>query len=124
MSNDRLTRVNELLRREISQLLYRIVHNRDFDMSAVTITRVDVAPNLRHAKVYVSVRDHQDDRESMLSILRAHRHEFQHGISTSMNLKYTPKLRFELDDSLELGDSILDLLSGLEEPPAKQDSHE
>lgn len=119
MANDRLTRVNELLRREIGQLLYRVIHNRDFDISAVTITRVDVAPNLRHARVFVSVRDHHDDRESMVSTLRAHRHEFQQGISSTLNLKYTPKLRFELDTSLEAGDNVLDILNGLGDEPGE-----
>lgn len=115
MSSKRIERVNELLRREIGGALFRLITEEQFDMSAVTVTHVVTAPNLRHARVLVSIRDHADEREQMLSILKRHRKEIQESINRNLTLKYTPRLTFVLDTSLEKGDNMLFLLSRLEE---------
>jgi len=123
MSVDRLTRVNELLKREIGSFLFRIMHESRFDLSAVTITRVMTSKNLREARVFVSIRDHQDDRPRMLALLRRHRAEIQSHINATLVLKYTPCLTFELDTSVEEGDHVLTLLSQLEaQYPALKDT--
>lgn len=114
MSIDRLTRINELLKREIGDLLYRVMHENNFDLSAVTITRVMTSRNLRHARVLVSIREHHAERERMLALLRRHRAEIQQRINTDITLKYTPCLTFELDTSIEEGDRILQLMATLE----------
>ena len=62
MSVDRLVRVNELLKREIGLSLFRVVTEGDFDLSAVTITKVSVSKDLATARVLVSIRDHEKDR--------------------------------------------------------------
>lgn len=115
MSSKRIERVNELLRREIGEALFHLITEEPFDLSAVTVTHVIAAPNLRHARVLVSIRDHVDEREHMLSILKRHRKEIQEGINRNLNLKYTPRLTFVLDTSVEKGDNMLSLLSRLEE---------
>jgi ribosome-binding factor A len=114
MSVDRLTRVNELLKREIGEALYQIIKEENFDMSAVTITHVVTSRSLRDARVFVSIRDHQDQRDRMLGLLRRHRGEIQKRISKDIILKYTPRLVFELDTSLEKGDAVLSLLHKME----------
>ncbi len=114
MSVDRLTRVNALLKREIGSFIFRIIHDSRFDISAVTITRVMTSKNLREARVFVSIRDHQDERPRMLACLRRHRVEIQAHINATLTLKYTPCLTFELDTSLEEGDHVLCLLNQLE----------
>lgn len=121
MGTKRMTRVNELLRREIGAVLFQIVTEADFDLSAVTVTHVVASPSLRHARVLVSIRDHQDERERMLSALRRHRKEIQDRINKDLTLKYTPRLTFELDRSLEQGDHVLELLAEIGESPAVED---
>ena len=120
MSTDRMLRVNELLRREIGESLFRIMNETGFDLSAVTITHVVTSRNLRNARVLVSIRDHEGQRKSMLSLLRRHRGEIQSKINKDLILKYTPRLAFELDTSVEKGDRLLTLLSELhiEDPAA------
>lgn len=125
MKYNRLTRVNELLKREISELLFRIINERNFDLSAVTITHVITNRDLRAARVFVSIRDHHKERGKMLATLRAHRGEMQAHINTNMTLKYTPKLTFELDTSLEDGALVLQLISDIDKAtpsPHNQDS--
>jgi ribosome-binding factor A len=117
MSHRRITRVNELIRREIGEALFRLVNEREFDMAAVTVTRVSTSPNLRNARVYVSIRDHDEDRDAMMSLLRKHRRELQAQLGRNLTMKYTPRLSFHLDESIERGDHVLKLLSDIEGDP-------
>jgi len=115
MSTKRMTRVNELLRREIAETLYRQINEADFDFSAVTVTHVVTSSNLRHAKVLVSIRDHEMDRYDMLTTLRSKRKVIQQQINKDLTLKYTPQLSFELDESIERGDHVLQIISEMEQ---------
>ncbi len=114
MPSQRITRVNELLKREIASYLYRLINEVDFDISAVTVTQVVTAPNLRHARVFVSIREHVLEREAMLDVLREKRNAVQQHINRTIRLKYTPQLTFELDESIEKGDHVLHLIDELE----------
>lgn len=114
MGSNRLVRVNELLKRELAVGLYRVMNEKGFDFSAVTVTRVEIASNLRHAKVGISIRDHQEDREAMLALIRKHRAELQEHLKRHVVLKYTPQLEFALDASIEEGDRVLALIEALE----------
>ena len=118
MSTDRLKRVNELLRREIAASLFHVIHEPDFDLSAVTVTHVVASRSLREARVFISIRDHENEREKMLTRLRRYRSEIQDIINRNIVLKFTPRLSFELDLSLEKGDRVLGLLFDLEEETA------
>ena len=115
MSTDRITRINELLKREIGETLFQIMSEKDFDLSAVTVTRVVASRDLRTARVLISIRDYHDQRDRMVSLLRKRRAEIQRRISKNIVLKYTPRLLFELDSSLEKGDHVLSLLAGMEQ---------
>ena len=119
MSADRITRVNELIKREIGMALFRIMTEQDFDLAAVTVTRVITSPTLRGTQVLVSIRGAEREQAKMLGMLRRHRGEIQKLIARNIKLKYTPRIDFQLDSSIEKGDHILQVLSGLEEsePP-------
>jgi len=114
MSVDRLTRLNELLRRELADMLFRVMQNERFDLSSATITRAVLSRDLREARVFVSIRNHQAERPRMLALLHRHRAEFQRLINKDLAMKYTPRLTFELDTSLEEGDHVLAVLAKLE----------
>jgi ribosome-binding factor A len=114
MSVERLTRVNELLRREIGEALYHVVGEAGFDMGAVTVTGVQASRDLRTARVGVSIRGHEAEREAMLRLLDRHRGQIQALINRHMVLKYTPRLSFALDTSVEKGDHVLSLLQHME----------
>jgi ribosome-binding factor A len=115
MASQRITRVNELLKREIAAYLYRTIHDQGFDFSAVTVTHVVTASNLRNARVFVSIRDHDGERQDMMNVLREHRRDIQQHLNQTLRLKYTPHLEFELDESIEKGDHVLNLIAQLEE---------
>lgn len=114
MGTPRLVRVNELLKREIAEDIYRNYAGSDFDSGAITVTRVECAPDLRDANVFVSIFGHEDNREGMIDYLNRHRQEIIRMMVKRVKLKYTPRLHFVLDESLEGGDNILAMLDEME----------
>lgn len=116
MKTDRLTRVNELLRREIGVVLYRLLDRSQFDLAALTVTHVITSSDLRTARVLISIRGHENERRAMLYRIQHLHGEIQEEIAKVVVLKYTPKLHFALDSSIEVGDRVLDILSKLPAP--------
>ncbi|HEY5653524.1 MAG TPA: 30S ribosome-binding factor RbfA [Pontiella sp.] len=114
MGTPRLVRVNELLKREIAEDIYRNFAGRDFEASAITVTRVECAPDLRDANVFVSIFGHEGERDNMIAYLNRHRQEIIRLMIKRVKLKYTPRLHFILDESIEDGDHILSMLADME----------
>lgn len=114
MKADRITRVNELIRRELGIQLYRVVNRADFDLSAVTFTHAQTAVDLRSCRVLVSIRGEPVEQERLLNILKRYRVEFQEAVGKNVILRYTPQLHFVLDHSVEKGDQILQILNQME----------
>ena len=114
MKADRITRVNELIRRELGTQLYRVVNRPDFDTAAVTFTHALTSVDLRSCRVLVSIRGEPAEQERMLTILKRFRTDFQSAISQNVVLRYTPQIHFVLDHSVEKGDQILQLLNQME----------
>lgn len=116
MSSARIIRVNELLKREIATDIPRLFAGSGFDTGAVTVTAVKTAPDLHDATVLVSIFGHENERRRMIHFLNSHRKEIQARMSKHVILKYTPRLHFKLDDSIESGDRVLGILSKLDIP--------
>lgn len=114
MSVDRMIRVNALLRRVIAETLHRVMTERGFDIAAVTVTAVETSTTLRSARVYVSIREHQGERQAMLKLIRKHAPEIQDIVHREVVLKYTPRLEFVLDESIERGDRVLNVIHRME----------
>lgn len=115
MSTDRITRINELLRRELGKAVYRILPKVGVDLSCLTVTHVITSRDLRHARVLVSITGDADNKKRTLSAMIRCRAQFQAHINANVRLKYTPRLLIELDESVQTGDRVLGLLSELEE---------
>lgn len=120
MPSGRIIRVNELLKREISADIFRLFSNTQFDTGALTVTRVETAPDLRDAAVHVSIFGHEEERTEMIRFLNRHRKEIQARMSKNVKIKYTPRLHFKLDTSIETGDRVLGILETLNIPEEDQ----
>jgi ribosome-binding factor A len=116
MSIDRLERINALIRREIGDALFKVFVGDSIDLASITITHVQTARNLRNATVSVSVFGHASERGAYLRKLADKAGELQKLINSDLSLKYTPRLRFVLDGSVEKGDHVLDVLNKLDIP--------
>ncbi|MFO7871353.1 MAG: 30S ribosome-binding factor RbfA [Kiritimatiellia bacterium] len=121
MGTKRMTRVNELLRREIACSLYHVMTGHSVDLSAVTVTRTETASDLRNARVFVSVTGNEEARKNIISELQKVRPEIQSWINSKLRLKYTPRLTFKLDASIRKGDAILELLRNIDLEEDKDD---
>ncbi len=109
-SIDRITRVNELLKREIADLIER-GGIAPANSVLVSVTEVKAAPDLRKALVFISVFGGDKSTASqVIGSLKKKRSLLQKKISRDISLKYTPVLRFILDDRLKSGDRVLSIL--------------
>ena len=110
--SQRTDRVDELLRQEIGQILAREL--ADPRIGFATITDVETAPDLRHAKVWVSVIGGKTDRTETLRALQASMGFVRHELGKRLRIKRIPALHIQLDDSAERGTRVLHLLQELE----------
>jgi ribosome-binding factor A len=115
MSN-RTLRVNELVQREISDILRKRYQS---EAVAITITEVRVAPDLRDARVFVSIVGGEDEAEQKLHWLRAKAAEIREEVGRRIVLKYLPKFDYVLDKSAARGARILQVLDEIEHPREK-----
>ncbi len=111
MSNTRITRVNELLRRELGNVFQMLVCPEAETL--VTVTGVDTAPNLRNATVYVSVYGDESTGERVLDLITKKRGAIQAMLASKVILKYTPILHFKLDRTAAKADRVMSIISEL-----------
>jgi ribosome-binding factor A len=113
----RTERINDLLREEISALIQRELKDPRI-AGLVSITEVDVSPDLTRAKVFVSVLGSEEEKASTLAGLAASAHFMQRELRRRLTIRRMPELSFLRDDSLERGARILALLDDTREQPA------
>jgi ribosome-binding factor A len=112
----RARRVGELLQRELAQLIQGEL--KDPRIKLVTVSHVDVASDLKQAKVYVTFFQEGTDIQEQLKILNKAARFLQHSLSQRIDLRVMPHLRFVYDDSIERGR----YLSALIDEAVKKDS--
>ncbi len=110
--SQRTQRVDELLRQEIGALLAKEI--ADPRIGFVTITEVETAPDLRHAKVWVSVIGGKTDRDETVRALQQAMGYVRHQLGQRLRIRRIPELHVRLDDSAERGTRLLHLINELE----------
>jgi ribosome-binding factor A len=105
-----MTRVNESVRQVLSEALLEL---KDPRIGFVTVTGVDTSPDLRQARVYVSVLGPERKRKQSLAGLAAAHGVLQARLSDELRLKRTPQLAFEYDPSIERGVRMSQLIDEL-----------
>ena len=108
----RTDRIDELLRQEIGSIVTREV--ADPRIGFATITKVETTPDLRHAKVWVSVIGQPAERNATIAALGRAMPFVRHELGKTLRLKRIPDLHVELDDTAERGTRVLHLLDELE----------
>lgn len=111
---ERMRRVNESLRQVLSEALLEL---KDPRIGFVTVTGVDTSPDLRHARVFVSVLGGERKRERSLVGLEAAHGVLQARVSRELRLKRTPQLAFQYDPSVEHGVRMSKLIDELAPGP-------
>jgi ribosome-binding factor A len=108
MAPGRMRRVDEAVRAVLSDAIAKDL--QDPRVGFVTVTGVKTSPDLRHARVYVSVLGDQQTREDSLAGLRSAHGFLQGVIASELTLKHTPMLAFEYDESVDRGMRITRLI--------------
>ena len=104
----RLGRINEELKKEISHILTFELKNPDVT-GMISVTKVKVTPDLKYAKVYVSLLNSKSNEKTMKG-LKDSASFIRSKVAKNVNLRITPELVFEQDDSMEYGERIDNIL--------------
>ena len=107
MPSNRIGRINEEIQRELSALIRTVKDPRVHGL--VSLTAVETTPDLRYAKVYVSVLDSSDVKEVVKGLKSAAGY-LRRELGRALSLRYTPELQFVADDSIHQGAHILSML--------------
>ena len=119
MASYRKGRINEDLQRELSALI-RTLKDPRVQQSMVSVTKVEATGDLRYAKVYISVLDKDKSKETLKGLKSAGGF-LRREIGSRLQLRYTPELIFEEDDSIAYGAKMFELLRKLD---IKEDSED
>ncbi len=109
MRGSRMRRVDEAMRAVLSDAIAKDL--KDPRVGFVTVTGVKTSPDLRHARVYVSVLGDEPVRSESMDGLRSAHGFLQRRLASELTLKHTPSLTFEYDDSVDRGMRISSLLA-------------
>jgi ribosome-binding factor A len=110
MGQGRMRRVDEAVRAVLSETIAKDL--QDPRVGFVTVTGVKTSPDLRHARVYVSVLGDEPAREASLEGLRSAHGYLQSRVAAELVLKHTPALTFEYDEGVDRAMRISELLEG------------
>jgi ribosome-binding factor A len=105
----RQKRVNHAIRREISELLLRQVNDPRIK-GFISVTEVDVSPDLAQARVSISAMGSEEEKAEIFRGLAAASGFLRRELGTRLRLRYTPKLIFERDDNIEREGRLLHLI--------------
>ena len=126
MSTRRTVRVAEVLRKELAACMSQSL---DLEGLLITISSVELPPDMRQAYVYVSTLHPELEEEQALKVLNRNRNAWQSFIGRRLGLKFTPQLLFRFDRAVERGDRVMEILTKLElntpeVPKARHDNEE
>lgn len=120
MATSRMRRVNQVMREVLGSAI--TAELQDPRIGFVTVTAVDTSPDLRHARVHVSVLGDEREREDTMAALRSSHGVLQAAINSELRLKRTPALSFSYDESVERADRIARMLD--DDAPTGEDEGE
>ena len=109
--SQRQLRVGELIRRALSEILMQgIIHDPDLNRISVTVSEVSASPDLKIATAYVCPLGGEGG-EDLIALLAKNKSEIRRSISKKLTLKYTPDLRFRIDETFDRMDETRRLFS-------------
>ena len=111
MSTRRTVRVAEVLRKELAACMSQSL---DLEGLLITISSVELPPDMRQAYIYVSTLHPELEEEQALKVLNRNRKAWQSFIGRRLGLKFTPQLLFRFDRAIERGDRVMEILTKLE----------
>ncbi len=121
--NNRMQKVNEELKREIGTIITTKMNNTNLKKGLISVTSVETSSDLKYARVYVSMINVGNKKEA-LKALKKSSGFIRTEIAKKVNLKNTPELVFEFDESIEYGDRIDNILKEIIKPVQENKNEE
>ena len=118
----RLMRINEELRKELSEILAYEIKNPNIT-GMLSVTKVKITPDFKYAKVYVSILNSKNLKDTLAGLKKSAGF-VRSELARTVNLRNTPEIIFELDDSLEYGARIDSILKDIMKDVKKNDEEE
>jgi ribosome-binding factor A len=116
----RVSRVAELIKREVSQMLLSGIKDDRVGTGMVSVTDVDVSGDLQHAKIYVSIYGSDEAKAETMAGLKSATGYVRSELGARVRLRRTPEVAFVEDRSIERGNKVLSLLNQLENSRPKE----
>ena len=114
MAKYRMQKINAEMQKYISEVISYKLSNAELEGSFITVSKVDVTPDLFQARVYISILPSKNyTKEQIFAIINNARGYIRHEVSEMINLRISPELIFVLDDSLDYGQKINKLLDSI-----------
>ena len=113
----RIERVNQLIKEELAKIIQ--LELKDPRLSMITVTRVDTSPDLKRAEVFISIYGDEQEMARSLKAINGATGFLRHELGEKVKMKYTPELVIHHDRSLVKGDSVLKIISDMEEKQAE-----
>ncbi|BAB77587.1 30S ribosome-binding factor RbfA [Anabaena sp. FACHB-709] len=120
-TNRRVSRVAELIKREVSQMLINGIKDDRVGTGMVSVTDVDVSGDLQHAKIYVSIYGTEEAKAETMAGLKSATGFVRSELGARVRLRRTPEVTFIEDRSIERGTKVLTLLNKLENARSPDD---
>ena len=112
MPSHRLLRVRELLKREIGEAIRREMPVEQAGL--ITVNDVGLAGDMRQATAFISILGSPEQQRTGIALLRKNQRRIQGLIAKAIILKYTPQVRFVIDDSIARGNKVLEIIADIE----------
>ena len=113
MPSLRQRRVRELLKRTVGEILRRELDSESCGI--ITVNDVGMANDLHSAMIFVSVLGSDDQKRAAAKRRKSERSRIQYMLGCEVVLKYTPRIKFELDDAIEAGNRVMSILEEMEQ---------
>jgi ribosome-binding factor A len=120
-TNRRVSRVAELIKREVSQMLLNGIKDDRVGTGMVSVTDVDVSGDLQHAKIYVSIYGTEEAKAETMAGLKSATGYVRSELGARVRLRRTPEVVFIEDRSIERGSKVLSLLDRIKQERKPED---
>ena len=124
MGKRRQERMSVEIKRILSTIIQEHIKDPRIDLASVSVTRVDVAQDISHARIYISVLGSEEKQSETMQALQKARGFIRSELAHSIQIRHAPDIEFRLDKSIEQGIRISTLLEGLSEEQAKKEPHD
>jgi len=121
MGKRRQARMSVEIRKILATIIQEHIKDPRIDLASISITRVDVAQDISHARIYVSILGNDEKQQEIMQVLQKARGFFRSALAHALQIRHAPEIELRLDKSIEQGIKIATLLDNISENEESKD---